>query len=60
MLLREGRVVGAGPIADVLNEGALESAFGVPVRLGRFGNRWTAHVESGPSSSARPHEHVTS
>jgi len=42
LLLREGRVVAAGPIEQTLTPRALSDCFDVPLVLQRFGERWTA------------------
>lgn len=42
MLLRDGAVVAAGPIADTLTENALSATFGVEVHLESSGGRWRA------------------
>lgn len=42
LLVRGGRVVGAGPIDDVLTAPALSDTFGLPLQLDRRGERWTA------------------
>jgi len=47
LLLRHGRVVAAGPLADSLTEETLTDTFGVPLELSRTGNRWTAHLRPG-------------
>jgi iron complex transport system ATP-binding protein len=44
LLLRDGRVVSAGPVADTLTEHDLSACFGVPVSLGRLGDRWVARA----------------
>lgn len=41
-LLREGKLVGAGPIETVLTPDLLERAFGLGVEVGRRGRRWWA------------------
>lgn len=41
-LLRDGRLVAAGPIEETLTTGVLESTFGIRVELGRRGGRWWA------------------
>jgi len=48
LLLRGGRVVAAGPAADVLREGPLSRCFGAPVRLARAGGRVLAVIDRGP------------
>jgi iron complex transport system ATP-binding protein len=42
LLLREGRVVAAGPLEAALSDESLSEAFGVPLSVRRNGNRWTA------------------
>lgn len=42
VLLRDGRVVAAGPAGAVLTDAAVSDAFGVAVRVGRDGGRWRA------------------
>lgn len=42
LLLRAGRVVAAGPLAATLTSGALSACFGLPLRLDRVGERWSA------------------
>ena len=40
LLLREGRVVAAGPLADALSDESLSACFGLPVRLERLDGRF--------------------
>jgi iron complex transport system ATP-binding protein len=47
LLLRSGRVVASGPIADVLTGPALSHTFGVPLELVRKGDRFTAWALDG-------------
>jgi iron complex transport system ATP-binding protein len=42
MLLREGRVVAAGPIRQVITEELLTETFDMPLVLAFEGGRWTA------------------
>ena len=42
LLLREGRVVAAGPAADVLVSATVSEAFGMPIAVDRAGGRWFA------------------
>ncbi|GAB3695486.1 ABC transporter ATP-binding protein [Angustibacter aerolatus] len=44
LLLREGRVVAAGPIELALTQEHLEATFGLPLVLERHGDRWTARA----------------
>jgi len=46
LLLREGRVVAAGPLAEVLTAGNLTEAFGVPIPLTSDGGRYAARATS--------------
>ena len=46
LLLREGRVVVAGPIEEVLTEDHLEATFGMPLVLTRADGRWAARRAS--------------
>lgn len=49
-LLRDGRAVALGPIEDVLRPEHLRACFGIPLDVGRRGDRWwaTASDGSGP------------
>ena len=42
MLMKDGHVHAAGPIAEVLTDGNLTEAFGTPLQVERRGDRWTA------------------
>jgi len=44
LLMRQGKVITAGPVADVVGETSLSDCFGVPVVLEQHGPRWTARV----------------
>jgi len=44
LLLRSGRVVAAGPVGEVLRDGPLSTAFGLPLAVERAGRRWTARA----------------
>ncbi|MDQ0725295.1 ABC transporter ATP-binding protein [Microbacterium sp. W4I20] len=46
MLLREGRVVSAGPIAETLTAEALSEAFGMPITLSSDDGRYAARAAS--------------
>jgi iron complex transport system ATP-binding protein len=41
-LLRDGRLVAAGRVEDVLTPDALSDVFGMPIEVGRRGRRWWA------------------
>ncbi|MDQ0612675.1 iron complex transport system ATP-binding protein [Microbacterium sp. W4I4] len=45
LLLREGRVVASGPIAETLTADALSEAFGMPIVLTADGGRYAARAE---------------
>ncbi|HWL78935.1 ABC transporter ATP-binding protein [Microbacterium sp.] len=47
LLLREGRVVAAGPIRETLTAESLTETFGVPVTLSEDGGRYAARAVSG-------------
>ncbi|MEJ5867850.1 ABC transporter ATP-binding protein [Pseudokineococcus sp. 5B2Z-1] len=44
LLLREGRVVGQGPLEQVLTAEALGATFGLPLHVERSGGRWSARA----------------
>lgn len=46
LMLREGRVVAAGPIEATLTADNLSEAFGMPLELDRHGDRWSARAGS--------------
>lgn len=47
MLLRDGGVVAAGPIQQVLTDEHLSATFDMPLRVERSGNRWSARAVPG-------------
>ncbi len=46
LLLREGSVVAAGPVGEVLTSHNVSSTFGVDVVVEQHGDRWSAYVTS--------------
>jgi iron complex transport system ATP-binding protein len=42
LMLREGRVVAAGPLDTTLTSATLSACFGLPLVVDRNGSRWTA------------------
>jgi iron complex transport system ATP-binding protein len=44
LVLGDGEVVAAGPIAATLDDAALTKAFGMPISVQRDGDRWTARL----------------
>jgi iron complex transport system ATP-binding protein len=48
LVLRDGRVVAAGPIGSVLRDDVLSEAFGLPLRVETDGSRWTARLRDDP------------
>jgi iron complex transport system ATP-binding protein len=47
LLLRQAKVVAAGPIDDVLTDAELTRTFDVPLTIDKTGNRWTARLRQG-------------
>jgi iron complex transport system ATP-binding protein len=41
LLLRDGSMLGSGPVADVLTSDLVSTCFGYPVAIGRTAGRWT-------------------
>jgi iron complex transport system ATP-binding protein len=54
LLLRQARVVAAGPLAEVLTDEMLTATFDVPLRVTRAGNRWTAQLRPPEESLPQP------
>ena len=52
LLLRDGRAMAAGPLAEVLTADALGRLFGVPLVLDRRDGRWAARTTGGPSDGS--------
>ena len=46
LLLREGRVVAAGPVRTVMTQKNLSETFGLPLKLVKVGNRFAAFGRS--------------
>ena len=44
LMLREGEIVAAGPLADVMRSANLSACFGLPLRMYRHGERYTARA----------------
>ncbi|HYY10063.1 MAG TPA: ABC transporter ATP-binding protein [Kineosporiaceae bacterium] len=44
LLLRRGRIVAAGPLADVLTDDTLSATFDLPLEVSHSGNRWVARL----------------
>ncbi|TAK69623.1 MAG: ABC transporter ATP-binding protein [Actinomycetota bacterium] len=44
LLLRDGRAVAQGPLRSTMSSSALSATFGIPLRLRRFDDRWTARA----------------
>jgi iron complex transport system ATP-binding protein len=45
MLLREGAIVAAGPLEDVLTDARLTETFGIPLEVAHEGGRWSARAK---------------
>ncbi|HLT68865.1 MAG TPA: ATP-binding cassette domain-containing protein [Acidimicrobiales bacterium] len=52
LLLRDGRAMAAGPLAEVLTADALGRLFGVPLVLDRRDGRWAARTTGGPTDGS--------
>ncbi|GAA1994883.1 ABC transporter ATP-binding protein [Nocardiopsis rhodophaea] len=44
LLMREGRIVASGPLEDVMNAENLSETYGLPLKVERIGERWTARA----------------
>jgi iron complex transport system ATP-binding protein len=44
LVLRSGRMLAAGPVADTVTGPVLSEAFGLPLRVERVGSRFTAQA----------------
>ncbi len=53
MLLREGRIVAAGPLPLTLTEDNLATTFGLPLTLARHGDRWSAWARTDEPATRR-------
>lgn len=51
MLLRDGGVVAAGPVAEALSSATISACFGLKVRVEAAGGRWFARAAAGWSAS---------
>jgi iron complex transport system ATP-binding protein len=49
LVLRDGRVVAAGPVATVLRDDVLTSAYGIPVLVEERDGRWAARMRRPPA-----------
>jgi iron complex transport system ATP-binding protein len=54
LLLRDGRVTGAGPAAEVLTSQNVSEAFDYPVEVEYRGGRWTARTGLSDATGVRP------
>jgi iron complex transport system ATP-binding protein len=52
LLLREGRIVAAGPLESTLTSENLSKTFGLPLDLERHGDRWTARAATHTAAKA--------
>lgn len=50
LLLRDGGVLAAGPVAETLTAENLSATFGLPLEVTRHGERWSARAASAPSA----------
>jgi len=54
LLMREGRIVAAGPVEMVLTAANLSRTFGLPLVVERHGDRWSARAERVFPAQSRP------
>jgi len=47
LLMRDGHVLAAGPLGEVLTDELLTATFDVPLQVEQIGNRWTARLRQG-------------
>ncbi|HUH17556.1 MAG TPA: ATP-binding cassette domain-containing protein [Methylomirabilota bacterium] len=52
LLLRDGRIIAAGPLDEVLTDETLSAGFGVPLRVSRIDGRFSARGHEEPHSAA--------
>jgi iron complex transport system ATP-binding protein len=52
LMLREGRLIAAGPLEVTLTAPNLSATFGLPLVLDRNGHRWTARAATGATAEA--------
>jgi iron complex transport system ATP-binding protein len=52
-LVRDGRLMASGSVADVLTTDAVSACFGVPVTVERVSGRWTARAEIDRSDTTK-------
>jgi iron complex transport system ATP-binding protein len=45
LLMRDGRIIAAGPLDEVVADGPMSACFGTPLRVGRIGERLTTAVD---------------
>jgi iron complex transport system ATP-binding protein len=53
LLMREGRIVAAGPVEIVLTAANLSETFGLPLVVERHGDRWSARAAQGSPGAVR-------
>jgi iron complex transport system ATP-binding protein len=56
LLMREGRIVAAGPVEIMLTAANLSQTFGLALVLERHGDRWSARAEQVSSAAGSPAE----
>lgn len=55
LLLREGRILAAGTVGEVLTSDLVSECFGIPIEVHSLGRRWAARARAGWTVSASPH-----
>lgn len=53
LLLREGRILAAGPVAEMLTSGLISECFGFAIEVHPLGGRWAARAHAGWTVSER-------
>ncbi|MGN6482850.1 MAG: ABC transporter ATP-binding protein [Thermomicrobiales bacterium] len=55
MLMKEARVLGQGPAAEMLTSDWISECFGFPIEVQAFNGRWSARAAAGWTASAKRH-----
>ncbi|MGC4193268.1 MAG: ATP-binding cassette domain-containing protein [Thermomicrobiales bacterium] len=55
MLMKEARVIGKGPAAEMLTSAWISECFGFPIEVQAFNGRWSARAAAGWTASTKRH-----
>ncbi|MGC4105507.1 MAG: ATP-binding cassette domain-containing protein [Thermomicrobiales bacterium] len=55
MLMKEARVIGKGPAAEMLTSDWISECFGFPIEVQAFNGRWSARAAAGWTASTKRH-----